>query len=684
MLWSWLGAAALAVTVGQGAGKPAAVRLARPSPVQYAWHEQERIMFVCLGVPTWEGTEYDADGRTDLSRINPTGFDADALCRTARSWGAREILLVCKHVGGFCLWPTSTTDYSVQAIPWRHGKGNMVKEVADACRRHHLTLGIYIYPDDTRYTAAIGAGGKTDDPARQDEWSALLRKQWEEVLTLCGPDLVSEIWFDGSCVVPLADIISRLAPRAVIQQSPAATIRWVGNEAGIADDPNWNSLKLADLRSGVATQGQSTPDGDAWAPVECDVTLYNHNWFWNPGNERKRRSLNELLRIYLSSAGRGSVMLLNCTPNTDGRVPDGDVERYRELGAALHRNFGRPLATAGGVRGMGAELRLPRAAVVNCADLWEDYRQGHRIRAYVIEAEVAGAWREMARGTAVGRRKIDLFAPVHATGLRVRITAAVGRPIIRRFQAHRVDDALVEPFLPAVTRGCPAAASSVHSAPYEARFLVDGDGATRWGTRDADPDPWVEIDLGRPRGFARASASELADRVRRFRIECRSLPAEPWRTVYEGGAIGSSWSADFERTTARYVRFHVLEYFGPGVTLWDFSLRDRPGAWERVGEWRGGFEQQIDLSAAVTEPGQYELQLVDDGGQPAEIQRASLLFEGRPADARFLTGVGSSTLHLNRTQAVGDGAATAIIVAPRTGAAGGAVRIRPAIPATAR
>ncbi|MCF7731293.1 MAG: alpha-L-fucosidase [Akkermansiaceae bacterium] len=653
--------------------------LARPSANQYAWHEQERIMFVHFGVATWEGTEYDKDGKTDLSKMNPAGFNAEEICATAQSWGARQILLVCKHVGGFCWWPTETTDYCVRSIPWQGGKGNLVKEVADACRRHGLAMGIYVYSDDPRYTSGIGNGGKTDDPAKQEEWNRLLRKQWEEVLTLCGPDLVREIWFDGSCIVPLTDIIQRLAPDAVVLQSPITNIRWVGNEAGIARDPNWNTLMGSALKSGVATQDHSDPAGDTWAPVECDVPLYNHNWFWNPGNERKRLSVAQLLDIYVKSAGRGSVLLLNSTPNTDGRIPDGDRACYLEFGQALERNFGHPLAVATKVAGRDIELDLGDSVKINCADLWEDYRLGHRIRGYVIEGRVNGAWIKLAQGTAVGRRKLDLFAPVTADRVRVRVTDAAGEPVIRRFQVHRVDAALAEGNAPPLSQNAPAKASTVHSAPYEARFLVDGDPQTRWSViGPEDTDPWVEIDLGRPRKFARASANELDDRIRKFRIEFRDAEGEPWRIAYQGQGIGGSWSADFDRVTGRFVRLHILEYVGPGPTLWEFQLRDRPEAWETIGGWQGGKEMAVDLSRVVCEAGQYEVRFLAADGKPLTVGRAVLLFEGREAESVFLSGVRTEVLKLNRTQAIGEGASTALrVTLDGSSSAKGVVQIRP-------
>jgi alpha-L-fucosidase len=138
------------------------------------------------------------------------------------------------------------------------------------------------------------------------------------------------------------------------------------------------------------------------------------------------------------------VLLLNSTPNTDGRIPEDDKARYRELGEAIERNFTHPLAVATNVSAKGVELDLGGTKQINCADLWEEYRIGHRIRAYVVEGHVNGVWVKLAQGTAVGRRKLDLFAPVTADRVRVRVTQAIEAPIIRRFQVHQVDAELVK------------------------------------------------------------------------------------------------------------------------------------------------------------------------------------------------------------------------------------------------
>jgi alpha-L-fucosidase len=592
--------------------------------------------------------------------MNPAGFDADRICEVAKSWGARQVLLVCKHIGGFCWWQTDTTDYSVKNIPWKGGKGDLVKEVADACRRHQLKMGIYVYPDDSRYSTRYGRGGRTDDPAKQEEWNALLRRQWQEVLTICGKDLIQEIWLDGSCIVPLDDILEKLAPDAVVFQSAGATIRWVGNEAGLTKDPNWNTLAISDLKSGVATEAHSTPDGDAWGPVECDVPLYDHYWFWNPDNGKKRRSLEQLMNIYLQSAGRGSVMLLNSTPDTNGVIPEEDQTRYRELGGEIERNFGHPVARVAKVAGGEVIIPLDKPQRVNCVDLQEAYQYGHRIRRYETDARVNGIWQRVAEGTAVGRRKLDLFPDVTTDAIRVRVTAQVGEPLFREVLVHRASPALAAEFgqIPPVTRGALATASSIHGPSSDAGNLIDGKPETHWSARASDPQAWVEIDFGRPRRFAAMRATEVADHIREFQIETRNTLNQSWRAVFKGGRIGSGFKTDIPPVTARYARLRIIRIEGPAATLSELSLANRPDAWEEVSipTLPGRAESvDIDLSQQIVDPGQFEIRL-----QGAEAISAVPLFEGILGDTGFLESTSASSYRLNRTQALGDGATTGI------------------------
>jgi alpha-L-fucosidase len=276
------GPAAELTSSDQAVRDSAAAKLARPSPVQYAWHEQERIMFVCLDPCTWQGREYD-NHSTPLSQINLAQLDTDEGCRAATLWGAKEILFVAKHTGGFCWWQTETTKYGVKETAWKGGQGDVLAELSASCRKQGLNLGVYVYPGDDIWGAPSGSGGRTKDPAKQEAYNQVFRQQLTEVLTRYGK--MTEVWFDGSCVIDDSDILKQHAADAVIFQGPQATIRWPGTESGKLPYPAWNSLSNKDLKTGVSTAAHGRPDGDAWAPLEADTTLYNHNWFWSADDE---------------------------------------------------------------------------------------------------------------------------------------------------------------------------------------------------------------------------------------------------------------------------------------------------------------------------------------------------------------------------------------------------------------
>ena len=106
---------------------------------------------------------------------------------------------------------------------------------------------------------------------------------------------MKEVWFDGSCVIDISDILQKYASDAVIFQGPQATIRWVGNERGIAPYPNWYTIKSADLKTGTSTSLESNPDGDVYAPIEVDVPFLmnqkSYRWFWAPNTDNMRMSV---------------------------------------------------------------------------------------------------------------------------------------------------------------------------------------------------------------------------------------------------------------------------------------------------------------------------------------------------------------------------------------------------------
>lgn len=415
-----------------------------PDGPQLRWQNYEQTMFVCLDPCTWQGREYD-NHSFPLSGINPVALNTDQWCETAISWGAKLILFVAKHTGGFCWWQTNTTSYGIKDTPWRNGKGDVLKDLSESCKKYGLGLGIYVYPGDDTWGAGIGSGGVTSDPSRQEAYNKVFREQMTEVLSKYGP--VEEVWFDGSCKIEIGDILEKYASDAVILQGPKATIRWVGNESGYAPFSNWYTLKQDDMATGIATALQSDPFGDVYAPVEVDVPLLKnggHKWFWAPGTDSLILTTDQLMDIYYKSVGRGAVLLLNSTPDTSGLIPETHVAAYKAFGKEIQRRFGSPLKSTTG-KGNIIDMDFPEAEMVNHVILQEDIAMGQRVLAFEIAGqEIGGEWQNLYDGTSVGHRKICMFEPGVFKKLRVNFTNTKAEPQISGFSAYYVSDVKIE------------------------------------------------------------------------------------------------------------------------------------------------------------------------------------------------------------------------------------------------
>lgn len=390
-------------------------------------------MFIHFAPNTWQDREYD-DLSTPLEKIDPARLDTKQWVDVAEAMGARYIVFVAKHVGGFCWWQTETTDYSVRSIPWRGGRGDVLRDLSASCREKGIGLGVYLSPADRKHGAAVG--GKCPTKEAQARYDRLYRAQLTEVLSRYGE--MMEVWFDGSLVVEVGDILKRHAPRAMVFQGKYATIRWVGNEEGIAPYPAWNSVatRRDPARWGVYTAVDGDPSGDAWIPNECDARIRRH-WFWNRTNAATLKSVEQLMEMYYGSVGRGAVLLLNNTPDTTGLIPAADARRSAELGREIRRRFGDPILEASG-RGDLVELRLATPTEIDHSIVMEDIREGERVLEYVVEVSTdTKAWKEVARGSAIGHKRIDRFPAVTAKHVRWRALRAQARPIVRRFAIFR-------------------------------------------------------------------------------------------------------------------------------------------------------------------------------------------------------------------------------------------------------
>jgi len=405
-----------------------------PSADQLAWQDLEIGMFVHFAPNTFQDKEGD-DLSTPLSRINPD-IDTDNWAECAVNLGAGYIVMVAKHAGGFCMWQTDTTKYSIGNTPWKGGRGDVLADLAASCKKHGLRLGVYLSPRDDYFGAGVGgicsAGGNNNDKSKQIAYNAMYRQQLTEVLTRYGQ--MVEVWFDGSSVVPTSDLVEKYANHAAIFQGPNATIRWVGNENGFAPDPLWNAESKADATSGTSTSLLGDPDGAAWVPVECDVSIRRPNWFWSTINERNLMALDQLIEVYYRSVGRGAKLLLNVPADNRGHMPDPDFARAKEFGDELRRRFGKCIAETKAT-GTHIELRLPAISTADHVILQEDTRFGQLVRSFRLEGLNGKNWTPLYTGTSIGHKRIVPFTAQQLAALRLVVTESSGTPHIRRLAA---------------------------------------------------------------------------------------------------------------------------------------------------------------------------------------------------------------------------------------------------------
>lgn len=401
-------------------------RLARPTKAQYRWQDMEMGMFCHFGINTFCDQEW-GDGTDSPEKFDPSSLDAHQWVSLAKEAGFKYFILTAKHHDGFCLWPTKTTDYSVASSPWKGGRGDVVKECAEACRKEGIGFGLYLSPWDRH------------EPCYSDKeaYDDFYVEQLTELLTGYGP--LAELWFDGAGSEGreydwprIMGLVKKYQPEAMIFNMGAPTIRWVGNEDGVAPYPCWNTATEARISMFTDEMLSWLPETPDWVPAECDVPIRRRHWFWHPNDEDSLLSLEELKDIYYRSVGHGANLLLNVAPDDRGLIPEIDAQRVREFGKWIEETFSRPIHQTSG-QGISLEIALDAAQPIDHVILAEEIAEGERVREYVLEVEQGGQWIEIIRGSAIGHKKIDRITPVITSKIRLRILKAVALPIIRNF-----------------------------------------------------------------------------------------------------------------------------------------------------------------------------------------------------------------------------------------------------------
>jgi alpha-L-fucosidase len=474
-------------TFGNGSAQPKAPAPFGPVPSanQMRWQEMEYYAFVHFSLNTYTDQSWGY-GNEDINLFNPEKLDCRQWARICKQAGMKGIIITAKHHSGFCLWPSKYTEYSVKNAPWKNGKGDVVREMADACKEYGLKLGIYLSPWDRNHPDY----GKP-------EYITYFRNQLTELLTNYGP--VFEIWFDGANGGTgyygganenrkidrttyydwgnTYKLIRKLQPDIVIWNDGGdrGDLRWVGTEAGYVGETNWSLLNATGevpfdmLHHGVE-------NGDSWVPAEVNTSI-RPEWFYHPGENERVKTVPHLMETYYHSIGRNGTLLLNFPIDTRGLIHENDEKAALAFAGEVKKAFAVNLAlkknaTASNVRGNAKQFAAAMALDgsentywttddnVKQASLTIDFgtptkfnrfliqeyiRLGQRVKAFTLEAWIDGAWNELAKATTIGYKRILRFSSVTTTKIRFNITDAKSCPLISHIGVYNAPQILTPP-----------------------------------------------------------------------------------------------------------------------------------------------------------------------------------------------------------------------------------------------
>ncbi|MBN2683777.1 MAG: alpha-L-fucosidase [Pontiellaceae bacterium] len=581
-------------------------------------------------------------GNEDINLFNPTELDCRQWARICKEAGMKGVILVAKHHCGFCVWPSESTEYSVKNAPWRDGKGDLVQEMADACKEYGLKLGIYVSPWDRNHPDY----GKP-------EYITYFRNQLTEVLTNYGD--IFEVWFDGANGGTgwygganenrqidrttyydwsnTYKLIRELQPNIVIWNDGGdrADLRWVGTEGGSVGETNWSLLNATgDVPFEMLHYG--VENGESWVPGEVNTSI-RPEWFYHPSEDAKVKTLPQLMDTYYNSIGRNGTFLLNFPIMPNGLIHENDEKAALDLAKAIEEAFAVNLAQkakveASNVRGNARKYAAAKAVDkktetywatddgVNTGSLTIDFgkpiafnrfmaqeyiRLGQRVKAFTLEAYVDGGWKQIAEATTIGYKRILRFPTVEATKLRFNITDSKSCPVISNIGVYNAPQILTAPTIIRNQSGeitiTPADAESeiyytldgsdptIESTKYTGPFKTEGK-LTVSAMAD-EPDSGKSSPVCREQyDLPRADWKLVGVEDRRARAVLDGNPATAWHQPN-----GTRLPADLVIDLGKELSLTGFKYFpdqtmwGPGIiTDYEFYVSNDNADWKLVSQ----------------------------------------------------------------------------------------------------
>lgn len=453
-----------------------------PEPKQVEWQKMETYAFVHFGMNTFTDSEWGY-GDADVNLFNPSDLNCEQWVQTFVKAGMKGVIFTAKHHDGFCLWPSEFTDYSVKSSPWKNGKGDVVRELSDACKKYGIKFAVYLSPWD-RNRADYGTPSYVE----------YFYNQLNELMTQYGE--VFEIWVDGANggdgwyggakevrqidrknyydLPRLYKMASKLQPQAMLFSDGGPDCRWVGNESGYAGETNWSFLRKGVVYPGYPGYKELTSghaDGDLWTPAECDVSI-RPGWFYHQSEDRLVKTVDQLKELYYQSVGRNATLLLNFPVDKTGKVnpidsanavqwhlelqndlannlfagmePDASDTRGREFSTKnlTDGSYDTYWATSDGIHSASLTFHFPGKTKMNRLVLQEYIPLGQRVKNFLVEVLIGGIWVPVDFGeetTTIGYKRILRFDMVETDQLRIHFKESRGPLCVSAVEAFYVE-----------------------------------------------------------------------------------------------------------------------------------------------------------------------------------------------------------------------------------------------------
>ena len=435
-----------------------------PTPAQLQWQNAELAALVCIDLHTYDGKFYvQKEARItpveDFNIFNPQKYDMDQWIKSLKDGGFKIAILTVSHETGFFFHQSDVTPYSMKALKWQNGEGDILRDFKASCEKYDILPGVYI---GTRWNAFYGIydfkvhGNDAFAQNRQKHYNTMIEKIVKEIFTNYGDWAM--VWFDGGAHGPdqggpdVLSVFEEYQPNCLFYHNlQRADMRWGGSESGTVPYPSWGTFTYPSTGAGESAKMEISannyqllktgdPKGKYYMPAMSDAPLRGnggHDWFWEPEREHTIYPLDQLVNMYYKSVGHNTSLILGVTPDEDGLMPEPDVKRLKEFGAEINRRFSNPITTISG-KGKKINLKLTERQAINQIVLMEDISKGERIRKFALEGKTVNGWETIFEGSCIGHKFIHRFEEIEVDALRIHITESEDEPQVFEFSVFNI------------------------------------------------------------------------------------------------------------------------------------------------------------------------------------------------------------------------------------------------------